>query len=208
MPRLDLLTENTPGGSEYVDNIPSAPTAGQWQNPGRRPAKRNRAWEKAHRPYRYVNVPLELREQVAALAEQLVVTADDVARAFLEYGLNCLEDKTLKLHSRPNPRGRKMTLFPRDQAPGWREASATSVEPPTQRKKKASGEKKVYPAVSYRLPASLHSQLCGVAVEFEAPLGEVVTLFLQHSLNAYRKGNLALQPYPVAVRMTLTGSEQ
>ena len=83
MPRLDMLTDTAADTqrNEFADSIPLADTAGHWSRHGRRPAKRNRSWEKAHRPYRYVNVPLELREQVLALAEHLSVTADEVARA-------------------------------------------------------------------------------------------------------------------------------
>lgn len=81
MPRVNMLTDTTTDTqrNEFADSIPLTDTAGHWNRHGRRPAKRNRQWEKAHRPYRYVNVPLELREQVVALAEHLEVTADEVA---------------------------------------------------------------------------------------------------------------------------------
>ena len=102
---------NTP--KEFADTIPVADTAGHWNRHGRRPPKRNRKWEKLHRPYRYVNVPVELREQVLALAEHLAVTADEVARAFFEYGIECVDAEILQLHAQPNPLGRKMTLFPK-----------------------------------------------------------------------------------------------
>lgn len=51
------------------------------------PYKRNRHWDRTHRPYRYVNVPLEVRGQVLEVAEQLLVSADEVARRLLEHGL-------------------------------------------------------------------------------------------------------------------------
>ncbi len=148
MPRLNLLTDTDTNTdrSEFADTIPIAATAGGWNRRGRRPAKRNRQWEKAHRPYRYVNVPLELREQVLALAEHLEVTADEVARAFLEYGMACIDEETLQIRTRPNPHGRKMTLFPREQARGWREAKDEPREIPARKKKKSGQIKKVYPA--------------------------------------------------------------
>jgi hypothetical protein len=205
MTRKDMLTEELPGENEFVDSIPAAPTAGQWQRSGRRPAKRNRNWEKTHRPYRYVNVPIEVREQITALGEHLVVTADEVARALLDYSLACLEDGRLNLTPRPNPQGRKMTLFPREQARGWEEAETNPKEIPARRNRKSRSEKKVYPAVSYRLPEGLHEQLCGVAIEFEVPLGEIVANFLGFGLRAYKKGQLTLQPHPVTVRMALNG---
>ena len=167
MPRLDLLTDtlaNTPAEphrSEFADTIPIADTAGGWKRKGRRPAKRNRGWEKLHRPYRYVNVPLELREQVVALAEHLEVTADEVARALIEYGIECVDEESLHLRTRPNPRGRKLTLFPREQAKGWQELNGSPKEIPARRKKKSNQVKKTYPAVCYRLPESLHNNLCG-----------------------------------------------
>ena len=106
MPRVDTAHHTA---KEYADTIPVADTAGHWNRHGRRPAKRNRKWERTHRPYRYVNVPLELREQVLALAEHLEGTADEVARAFFEYGMDCVDEGTLQLRTRPNLQGRKMT---------------------------------------------------------------------------------------------------
>ena len=188
MPRVDLLTDtlaNTPADThrtEFADNIPIADTAGLWKRKGRRPAKRNRQWEKLHRPYRYVNVPLELREQVVALAEHLEVTADEVARAMIEYGIDCVDEDSLRPETRPNPRGRKLTLFPREQAKGWQEMKSSPKEIPARRKKKSDQIKKTYPAVCYRLPESLHNNLCGLAMELAVPIGEVLTFLLRHGL--------------------------
>ena len=208
MPRVDMLTDTTTDTqkNEFADSIPLTATAGQWNRKGRRPAKRNRGWEKAHRPYRYVNVPLELREQVVSLAEHLVVTADEVARAFFEYGMECVDDETLQLRTRPNPQGRKMTLFPREQSKGWQKADDAPKEIPARRKKKSEQGRKVYPAVSYRLPESLHNTLCGLAMDLAVPVGEIVRLLLKHGLDAYRSGRLSLNPHPLTVKMTLYGN--
>lgn len=210
MPRKDMLTDThaDTGRSEFADTIPLAATAGGWNRHGRHPAKRNRQWEKTHRPYRYVNVPLEVREEVLALAEHLHVTADDVARAFFEYGLDRVDEGKLQLKTQPNPLGRKMTLFPQRQAGAWEEAEGPQRDIPARRKRKNERRGKSIPAVSYRIPRSVHMDLSSLAMELAVPVGEVVTLLLQHGLNAYRAGRLKLTPHPVTVKMTLKGIEQ
>ena len=209
MSRKDMLTDthaNT-DRSEFADSIPLAATAGGWNRHGRRPAKRNRQWEKAHRPYRYVNVPLEVREAVLALAEHLHITADDVARAFFEYGLDHVDEGKLQLKTQPNPLGRKMTLFPQKQAGAWEEAEGPQRAIPARRKRKVERKQKSVPAVSYRIPHGVHMDLCSLAAELAVPVGEVVTHFLQHGLKTYRAGRLKLTPHPVTVKMTLKGIE-
>ena len=208
MPRLDMLTDTSADTQrkEFADSIPLADTAGQWKRRGRRPARRNRNWEKAHRPYRYVNVPLELREQVLALAEHLTVTADDMARAFLEYGIECVDEGKLQLQTRPNPLGRKMTLFPRNQARGWKEANDSRREIPIRRRSNLNREKKIHHAVSYRFPKRLHDELCGLAMELDVPVGEVVAFLLRHGLDAYQGGELSFDPAPLTTKMTLFGN--
>lgn len=208
MPRKDMLTDTAADTlpSEFADRIPLADTAGSWNRRGRRPARRNRKWEKEHRPYRYVKVPLQVREQVLALAEHLKVTAAEVARACLEYGLECVDDERLVLQVRPNPLGRKMTLFPRDQARGWKETQGPHKEIPARRRSHPDREKKIHPAVSYRFPKELHDNLCGLAMELDVPVGEVVAFLLRHGLEAYQKGKLCFQPAPLSVKTTLFGS--
>lgn len=209
MPRKDMLTDTASdttadtGRSEFASQIPLTDTAGHWYRHGRRPAKRNRRWEKEHRPYRYVNVSAELREQVLALAEHLRVTADEVSRAFVEYGVECVDEEKLHLRAQPNPYGRKMTLFPKEHAKGWQEMNDAPREIPARRKKRISQTKKVYPAVSYRLPEKVHDDICGLAMDLDVPLGDVVSFLLQYGLDAYRDGKLSLQPQPVTMKMTL-----
>ena len=213
MPRKDMLTDTgtdttaDTGRSEFASQIPLTDTAGQWSRHGRRPAKRNRKWEKEHRPYRYVNVPTELREQVLALAEHLEVTADEVARAFVEYGVECVDEEKLQLRAQPNPYGRKMTLFPKERAKGWHETNDAPREIPARKKKRSGQAKRVYPAVSYRLPEKVHADICGLAMDLDVPLGEVVSFLLQHGLDAYRSGKLSLQPQPLKVKMTLQANK-
>jgi hypothetical protein len=209
MPRKDMLTDTVTdttadtGRSEFASQIPLTDTAGHWSRHGRRPAKRNRKWEKGHRPYRYVNVPTELREQVLALAEHFGVTADEVARAFVEYGIECVDEEKLKLSAQPNPYGRKMTLFPKERAKGWHETNDVPKVIPARKKKRTKQAKRVYPAVSYRLPEKVHEDICGLARELDVPLGDVVSFLLRYGLDAYRSGKLSLKPQPLTVKMTL-----
>lgn len=209
MSRKDMLTDThaDTGRSEFADSIPLADTAGRWNRPGRRPAKRNRQWEKAHRSYRYVNVPLEVREDVLALAEHLHVPAGDVAHAFFEYGFDCVDEGKLQLTAQPNPLGRKMTLFPQKQIGAWEEAEGPQRDVPARKKRKVERKQKSVPAVSYRIPPGIHTDLCSLAEDLAVPVGDVVTLFLRHGLKAYRAGRLKLTPHPVIVKMTLKGIE-
>lgn len=209
MSRKDMLTDThaDTGRSEFADSIPLAATVGRWNRPGRRPAKRNRGWEKAHRSYRYVNVPLEVREEVLALAEHLHVPAGDVAHAFFEYGLDCVHQRKLPLTAQPNPLGRKMTLFPQKQIGAWEEAEGPQRDIPARKKRKVERKQKSVPAVSYRIPPGIHIDLCSLAEELAVPVGDVVTLFLRNGLKAYRAGNLKLTPHPATVKMTLKGLE-
>jgi hypothetical protein len=210
MSRKDMLTDTyaDTGRSEFADSIPLAATAGRWNRPGRRPAKRNRQWEKTHRSYRYVNVPLEVREDVLALAEHLHVPASDVAHAFFEYGFDCVDEGKLSLTTQPNPLGRKMTLFPQKQFGAWEEAEGTQRDIPARKKRKVERKQKSVPAVSYRIPPGVHADLCSLAEELAVPVGDVVTIFLRHGLKSYRAGRLKLTPQSVTVKMTLKGSEQ
>lgn len=210
MSRKDMLTDThaDTGWSEFADSIPLAATAGGWNRPGRRPAKRNRGWEKTHRSYRYINVPLEVREDVLALAEHLHVSASDVAHVFFEYGFDCVDEGKLQLTAQPNPLGRKMTLFPQKQIGVWEEAEGTQRDIPARKKRKVERRQKSVPAVSYRIPPGIHTDLCSLAEEHVVPVGEVVTIFLRHGVKSYRAGRLKLTPHPVTVKMTLKGLEQ
>jgi hypothetical protein len=150
-----------------------------------------------------VNVSIELREQVLALAQHLEVTVDEVARAFIEYGIECVDEEKLHLRAQPNPHGRKMTLFPKERAKGWYETNDAPKEIPVRKKKRTKQAKRVYPAVSYRLPEKLHDDICGLAMDLDVPLGDIVTFLLQYGIEAYRSGKLSLEPQPLTVKMTL-----
>jgi len=84
----------------------------------RRPskAKRNREWEK--RQYQkglfvaYRGVPKELHENLKKVANDLGVPVGEVARAFLEYGLEACKRGDLVLQ--PKPVTGKFSLFPEE----------------------------------------------------------------------------------------------
>lgn len=82
----------------------------------RRPskAKRNREWER--RQYEkglfvaYRGIPRELHESIKEIADDLGVPVGEVARAFLEYGLEACRRGDLVLQ--PKPVTGKFSLFP------------------------------------------------------------------------------------------------
>jgi hypothetical protein len=204
MPRVDMLTNEVEiFKNEFADSIPTSGSAGYWKRPGRRAARRNRRWEKEHRSYRYINVPYEVRAKVLDLAADLLVTADELARALIEYSAECADAGVLRLDARPNPLGRKMTLFPKQEEKRWRAAERAARQIPARREKLSTEKKKRPGAVTYRLPEQVHNQICDHAMELDVPLGEVVTLFLRHGLDAYQQGRLELDPQPKVVKMTL-----
>ncbi len=165
--------------------------------------RRNRAWEKTHRAKTFRSVPEEVSARVVALAEQLGVTADEVARAFLEYGLYCMERETLTVQ--PRIKGTRMTLYPLDSGwtkqHGWIEEGWNPVPKAVsseKRKRKQKGEEpRLWSRrVSYRLPEELVKRLKERAERHNVPIGELVGLLLKHSANRYEQGILRLIPYP------------
>ncbi|NUM48661.1 MAG: hypothetical protein HUU38_28470 [Anaerolineales bacterium] len=155
---------------------------------------RPRAWEKANRAATYRGVPPQLHARVKEVAGELEVIVDEVARVFLEYGLACYQRGDLRIEPVLNM---KLTLFPKGQR-RWYENPQTPTPPTRQKKKPKKQEHKPWrlPRVSYRLPASIRQQVDEIRQEKNVPVGEVVTLFLSHALEAYENGRLILQPIP------------
>ncbi|MEW6179194.1 MAG: hypothetical protein AB1522_04625 [Chloroflexota bacterium] len=170
---------------------------------------RNRTWEKAHRAKTFRSVPEEVSASVVAIADQLGVTADEVARAFLEYGLFCMERETLTIQ--PKVKGVRMTLYPLDSGwtkqHGWVEEGWNPVPKavsPSKGKRKRKGEEPRLWArwVAYRLPAELVKRIKEKADRHNVPVGELVGLLLKHGANRYEQGVLRLTPYPRQVLQT------
>lgn len=164
---------------------------------------RNRTWEKAHRARTFRSVPEEVSARVVAIADQLGVTADEVARAFLEYGLYCMERETLTVQ--PKIKGTRMTLYPLDSGwtkqHGWLEEGWNPIPKVvnlSKSKRKHKGEEPRLWAsrVAYRLPDELVKQLKEKADRHNVPVGELVGLLLKHGENRYEQGILRLTPYP------------
>jgi predicted DNA-binding protein len=158
------------------------------------PKKRKREWEKNNKPKHYRGVPVEVREQVKAIAKELGVTADEVARSFIEYSLTCLKRGTLMLSGTPSQRRARMTLYA--SGAGWAENGWTPQPPP-----KRSGRKKdevvaLWREIAhYRLPDELHEQIKQVA-GMAYPIGEVAAVLLKHGIESYKNGVLVLIPQP------------
>ncbi len=166
---------------------------------------RNRAWEKGHRAKTFRGVPEEVSDKVVAIADQLGVTADEIARAFLEYGLYCMERETLTVQ--PKIKGTRMTLYPLDsgwtQQHGWVEdgwnpipKTVNSSEVKRKRKQKETEPRLWSRWVAYRLPKDLTQSVKEKADDHSIPVGELVALLLKHGANRYEQGILRLIPHP------------
>uniref|UniRef100_A0A7C4Q3B0 Uncharacterized protein n=1 Tax=Bellilinea caldifistulae TaxID=360411 RepID=A0A7C4Q3B0_9CHLR len=164
---------------------------------------RNRAWEKVHRAKTFRSVPEEVSTRVLAIADQVGVTADEVARAFLEYGLFCMERETLTIQ--PKVKGTRMTLYPLDSGwtkqNGWVEEGwnpvPKAVSPSKSKRRQKGEEPRLWASrVAYRLPDELVKQVKEKADRYNVPVGELVGLLLKHSANRYEQGVLRLTPYP------------
>ena len=160
----------------------------------RPPKERKREWEKHHKPKHYRGVPAEVRNQVKEVAEELGVPVDEVARAFIEYSLMCIQRGSLALSGMPSQRRVRMTLYPFTGA-GWAENGWTPQPP--RRTKKQSGQQPALwrEAAYYRLPDELHEQVKRVAGDVY-PVGELVAVLLKHGLENYNAGVLVLIPQP------------
>ena len=98
-----------------VSNVPAEPSDAIPQILQRRPsrAKRNRDWERTQYRVTYRGISPELHEALKAIAIELSVPVGDVARAFLEHGLEAYKSGDLVLAPRPRLSAHNnMTLYP------------------------------------------------------------------------------------------------
>lgn len=168
--------------------------------------ERKREWEKANKPKHYRGVPAAVREQVKAVAEELGVTADEVARAFLEYGLLCIQRGTLVIQPAASQRRVKMTLYPFSGA-GWAENGWTPQPPKRSGRKKDETPALWREIAHYRLPDDLHEQIKRAAQL--VPVGELVAVLLKHGIESYQNGVLVLLPQPkIGPNLTWTGERK
>jgi hypothetical protein len=173
--------------------------------------KRDRGWEgrPENRPTTFRGVPPALHAEVKAIAHDLNVRVDDVARAFLEFSLQCHRKGELVIT--PCLSRERLTLYPEGagwsgkQRPGWYERVWEEYARPSQPEKNrrnpepASTKSWRWPKVSYRrLPTDLTAEIQRLHHERNVPTGEIVTLFLSFALDAYRSGHLILDPQPAS----------
>jgi hypothetical protein len=181
--------------------------------------QRDRSWERQNRSFLVRGVPPALTMAVKEIAVTLNVRADDVARAFLEYGLFCYQRGEIKLM--PVLSNQRLTLFPQPETawqvqtrPGWIE-KLWDVQPPAKtnpkqkRQEKTSIEKPWRWQVSYRgIPEDVKTSLRQLRQQNSVPLGEVVSAFMGHAWEAYQAGRLVLNPQPqVAGSLNATFSQ-
>ncbi len=168
----------------------------------------DRSWEKRenNRPILFRRVPPGLRDAIKEIADSLQVRADDVARAFLEFGVQCYQQGEIQIQ--PALSEGRLTLFPKSgdnwgkrPLPGWYE-KAWDQHPPIKAAHRAQQsnkepEKPWKWQVAYRgIPSEIQSTLREIHQKKSVPLGEVATLFLGHALDAYNTGRLVLNPQP------------
>ena len=104
-----------------------------------------------------------------------------------------------------------MTLFPLSKGwgkqAGWSEADGwnpKSQEIPTSPRKTVKTKQSSWDrVVTYRLSDDADNSIRQIAKQHTLPVGEIVTLFLKHSLESYKNGRLRLNPQPKVVKMTL-----
>jgi len=161
--------------------------------------KRNRQWEKAQMANQvsYRGIPEEVRSAIKTIAENLDVNQEDVARAFLEFGLYCFHNKEIEIQG--HIKGRHMTLFPNgwNRQPAWTD-SGWGKKPETSAPKRQNRRPaNWHTVVTYRrIPQEVKKAIQGISALHTVPVGEVATLFFLHALQAYQKGRLGLNPQP------------
>jgi hypothetical protein len=159
---------------------------------------RNRDWERSRRAnaVSYRGIPPEIQTGIKEVAAELEVNAEEVARAFLEFGLKALRNGEIEIQ--PHPRGRLMTLFPE----GWSRHVGWTDLGWGKRNEPAKGKKKRATAlwrnvVTYRgIPLEVKKAIQELSNEHYIPVGELATLFLSHALLSFKNGRLMLHPQP------------
>ena len=169
--------------------------------------KRNRGWEKKQNVVRYRGVTSELREAVKEVAQNYEVPSDEVARAFLEYGLSLHHQGQIDLT--PKLSNGRMSLYPSDQLwtdhRAWGKGNGKVSPCPKKKntKKKKGDTSRWQEAVTYRLPLELHNAIRSLAEQLNVPIGDLVTKFFGRALQDLEVSDLLLNPQPVTSRKTL-----
>jgi hypothetical protein len=163
--------------------------------------KRDRKWERSHQDEvaTYRGVIPEARQALISLAQMLNVPVDEVARAFLEFGVSSYETGEIRLT--PYPKAQRMTLFSQvggeivDTKKGWLQEAFPAAKKTGNKQKKT--ERKAWEfRVTYRLPRAVKDVIKQIADRHYVPVGELVLYFFRYSLDAYQSGKLVLTPQP------------
>ena len=164
--------------------------------------ERSREWEKSHPARRYL-IPVEVRDDVAALAEALMENVDPVACVLFDYAETCHTRGTLKFKPRLNPKGRKHTL-------SWEEADTEPTQLPTRRHSSVKKTDTPYRSLkgqtaAYRLGVERHAKLKTIADAYNLPLADILSAFFRHSLQCFRDGKLKIKREPAVMQMQVKG---
>lgn len=162
----------------------------------------NRNWERSNPARRYL-IPIEVRDEVAALAEALMENVDPVACVLYDYAETCHTRGTLKFKPRLNPKGRKHTL-------GWEEADTEPIQLQTRRHRSAKNPDTLFRSLkgqtaAYRLGAERHARLKTIADAYNLRLADILSAFFRHSIQAFQDGKLKIKREPVVMQMQVQG---
>lgn len=165
--------------------------------------KPTRNWERSNPARRYL-IPIEVRDEVAALAEALMENVDPVACVLFDYAETCHGRGTLKFKPRLNPKGRKHTLV-------WEETDTQPMQLQTRRHRSAKRTDTLLfrslkgQTAAYRLGAERHAKLRTIAEAYNLRLADVLGAFFRHSIQSYRDGKLKILREPVVMQMQVKG---
>ena len=164
--------------------------------------KQTRTWEKSNPARRYL-IPVEVRDEVAALAETLMENVDPVACVLYDYAETCHTRGILKFKPRLNPKGRKHTL-------GWEEADTAPIQLSTRRHRVVKKSDTLFHSLkgqtaAYRLGAERHARLKTIADAYNLRLADILSAFFRHSIQAFRDGKLKIRREPVVMQMQIQG---
>lgn len=164
--------------------------------------KPTRSWEKSNPARRYL-IPVEVRDEVAALAEALMENVDPVACVLFDYAETCHTRGTLKFKPRLNPKGRKHTLT-------WEEADTEPIQIQNRRHRSVKHTDTPFRSLkgqtaAYRLGADRHARLKVIADAYNLPLADILSAFFRHSIQAFRDGKLKIRREPVVMQMQVKG---
>lgn len=164
--------------------------------------ERKREWERRHPARRYL-IPVEVRDQVAALAEALMENVDSLACVLFDYADDCHRRGALKFHPRLNPQGRKHTLT-------WEAGDGKLIQPlycrgASRRKTDTHPRSLKGQTAAYRLGDERHARLKLVASGYNLRLADVLAAYYRYSLQAYRDGRLKIRRQPVMMQLQVEG---